>query len=145
MIEKDFELKLSENPEMNPVVQTLVQALLNELVKGGFSALIVIGDTKADRTYKGIVTDITTDPKEPITFDIALTNAMAHPDEDTKYFRMLIYSAVLSYLYNRPEEIPEFRKNFLQMMEDARKRLEAMLEKEDDDDEPIVENPHADC
>lgn len=144
MSEKDLELKFTENPQMSLVIQTLVRTLLDELVKGGFSAIIVIGDTKADRTYKGMVVDTVTDPNEPITPDFALMNAMAHPGEDTEFFRAMVYSAVLSYLYNQPEEIPEFHKNFMQMMKDARKRLQDMLS-EEEDDEPIVENPHADC
>lgn len=145
MTEKDFELKSQENPPLNVLVKDAAEALLSLLTKGGFSAMVVISDTKADCTYKGYVTDGVTNPEEPITPDFALMNAMAHEDKNGVAFRELVFSAVLSYLYNRPEEIPQFQRNFNQMVKDAAIRIKSVLTEEDDDDEMMIENPHAGC
>lgn len=145
MTEKDFELKPQENPTPNALVKDAAEALLSLLTKGGFSAMVVISDTKADCTYKGYVTDGVTNPEEPITPDFALLNAMGHKDENGAVFRQLVFSAVLSYLYNRPEEIPQFQHNFNQMVKDAVIRIKSKLTEEEDDDEMMIENPHADC
>lgn len=145
MTEKDFELKPQENPTLNALVKDAAEALLSLLTKGGFSAMVVISDTKADCTYKGYVTDGVTNLEEPITPDFALMNAMGHKDENGVVFRQLVFSAVLSYLYNRPEEIPQFQHNFNQMVKDAVIRIKSELTEEEDDDEMMIENPHADC
>ena len=145
MTEKDFELKPQENPTLNALVKDAAEALLSLLTKGGFSEMVVISDTKADCTYKGYVTDGVTNPEEPITPDFALMNAMGHKDENGVVFRQLVFSAVLSYLYNRPEEIPQFQHNFNQMVKDAVIRIKSELTEEEDDDEMMIENPHADC
>lgn len=136
-------------PELHELFDTLY-AKLREF--GQCCAYIAICDNKNRITKRiGVLDEVTyKEDKEIIMPDLAIVNAMGGESSVDIAGRHLVYNAVLSYLYEHPEEIPEFLKNLRVMLAD-------LLEEPDEDDEadipeaeipiivPAKPNPHGDC
>lgn len=136
-------------PEIHELFDTLY-AKLREF--GQCCAFIAICDNKNRITKRiGVLDEVTyKEDKKIIMPDLAIVNAMGGEDSVDIAGRHLVYNAVLSYLHEHPEEIPEFLKNLRVMLAD-------LLEDPDEDDEadtpeveipiivPAKPNPHGDC
>lgn len=136
-------------PEIHELFDTLY-AKLREF--GQCCAFIAICDNKNRITKRiGVLDEVTyKEDKEIIMPDLAIVNAMGGEDSVDIAGRHLVYNAILSYLHEHPEEIPEFLKNLRVMLAD-------LLEDPDEDDEadtsgeeipiivPAKPNPHGDC
>lgn len=136
-------------PEIHELFDTLY-AKLREF--GQCCAYIAICDNKNRITKRiGVLDEVTyKENKEIIMPDLAIVNAMGGESSVDIAGRHLVYNAVLSYLHEHPEEIPEFLKNLRVMLAD-------LLEDPDEDDEadtpeveipiivPAKPNPHGDC
>lgn len=136
-------------PEIHELFDTLY-AKLREF--GQCCAFIAICDNKNRITKRiGVLDEVTyKEDKEIIMPDLAIVNAMGGEDSVDIAGRHLVYNAVLSYLHEHPEEIPEFLKNLRVMLAD-------LLEDPDEDDEadtpeveipiivPAKPNPHGNC
>lgn len=100
----------------------------------------------------GIIDEVTHQEEGGVVLpDIAIANAMGGDSPQDIAGRHLVYNAVLSYLHEYPDEIPEFYKNLQAMLSD-------LLEDPDEDDGadtpveaeipiiiPAKPNPHGDC
>lgn len=133
-------------PELHELFDTLY-AKLREY--GQCCAFIAICDNKNEITKRIRVFDEVTykEDKEIITPDLAIMNAMGGDEPVDIAGRHLVYNAVLSYLHEYPDEIPDFLMNFQEMVKDIREEM-------DDNDTPEVEipivinsnnNPNGDC
>lgn len=137
-------------PEIHELFDTLY-AKLREY--GQCCAYIAICDNKNRITKRiGVLDEVTyKEDKEIIMPDLAIVNAMGGESSVDIAGRHLVYNAVLSYLHEHPEEIPEFYKNLQAMLSD-------LLEDPDEDDGadtpveaeipiiiPAKPNPHGDC
>lgn len=133
-------------PELHELFDTLY-AKLREY--GQCCAFIAICDNKNEITKRiGIIDEVTHQEEGGVVLpDIAIANAMGGDSPQDIAGRHLVYNAVLSYLYEYPDEIPDFLMNFQEMVKDIREEM-------DDNDTPEVEipivinsnnNPNGDC
>lgn len=133
-------------PELHELFDTLY-AKLREY--GQCCAFIAIRDNKNEITKRiGIIDEVTHQEEGGVVLpDIAIANAMGGDSPQDIAGRYLVYNAVLSYLYEYPDEIPDFLMNFQEMVKDIREEM-------DDNDTPEVEipivinsnnNPNGDC
>lgn len=133
-------------PELHELFDTLY-AKLREY--GQCCAFIAICDNKNKITKRiGIIDEVTHQEEGGVVLpDIAIANAMGGDSPQDIARRYLVYNAVLSYLYEYPDEIPDFLMNFQEMVKDIREEM-------DDNDTPEVEipivinsnnNPNGDC
>lgn len=135
-------------PELNELFDTLY-AKLREY--GQCCAFIAICDNKNEITERiGIIDEVTHQEEGGVVLpDIAIANAMGGDSPQDIAGRHLVYNAVLSYLHEYPDEIPDFLMNFQEMVKDIREEMN-----DNDDDTPEVEipivinsnnNPNGDC
>lgn len=135
-------------PELHELFDTLY-AKLREF--GQCCAYIAICDNKNQITKRiGVLDEVTyKEDKEIVTPDLAIVNAMGGESSVDIAGRHLVYNAVLSYLHEHPDEIPDFLMNFQEMVKDIREEMN-----DNDDDTPEVEipivinsnnNPNGDC
>lgn len=133
-------------PELHELFDTLY-AKLREY--GQCCAFIAICDNKNEITKRiGIIDEVTHQEEGGVVLpDIAIANAMGGDSPQDIAGRHLVYNAVLSYLHEYPDEIPDFLMNFQEMVKDIREEM-------DDNDTPEVEipivinsnnNPNGDC
>lgn len=133
-------------PELHELFDTLY-AKLREY--GQCCAFIAICDNKNEITKRiGIIDEVTHQEEGGVVLpDIAIANAMGGDSPQDIAGRHLVYNAVLSYLHEHPDEIPDFLMNFQEMVKDIREEM-------DDNDTPEVEipivinsnnNPNGDC
>lgn len=136
-------------PELHELFDTLY-AKLREY--GQCCAFIAICDNKNEITKRiGIIDEVTHQEEGGVVLpDIAIANAMGGDSPQDIAGRHLVYNAVLSYLHEYPDEIPDFfLMNFQEMVKDIREEMD-----DNDDDTPEVEipivinsnnNPNGDC
>lgn len=133
-------------PELHELFDTLY-AKLREY--GQCCAFIAICDNKNKTTKRiGIIDGVTHQEEGGVVLpDMAIANAMGGDSPQDIAGRHLVYNAVLSYLHEYPDEIPDFLMNFQEMVKDIREKM-------DDNDTPEVEipivinsnnNPNGDC
>lgn len=146
--------KKKEKKGFTPELHELFDTLYAKLRKyGQCCAFIAICDNKNEITKRiGIIDEVTHQEEGGVILpDIAIANAMGGDSPQDIAGRHLVYSAVLSYLHEYPDEIPEFYKNLQAMLSD-------LLEDPDEDDGadtpveaeipiiiPAKPNPHGDC
>ncbi len=133
-------------PELHELFDTLYEKLREY---GQCCAFIAICDNKNEITKRiGIIDEVTHQEEGGVVLpDIAIANAMGGDSPQDIAGRHLVYNAVLSYLHEYPDEIPDFLMNFQEMVKDIREEM-------DDNDTPEVEipivinsnnNPNGDC
>lgn len=133
-------------PELHELFDTLY-AKLREY--GQCCAFIAICDNKNEITKRiGIIDEVTHQEEGGVVLpDIAIANAMGGDSPQDIAGRHLVYNAVLLYLHEYPDKIPDFLMNFQEMVKDIREEM-------DDNDTPEVEipivinsnnNPNGDC
>lgn len=137
-------------PELHELFDTLYAKLCEY---GQCCAFIAICDNKNEITKRIQIIDEVTHQEEGgvVLPDIAIANAMGGDSPQDIAGRHLVYNAVLSYLHEYPDEIPEFYKNLQAMLSD-------LLKDPDEDDGadtpveaeipiiiPAKPNPHGDC
>lgn len=135
-------------PELHELFDTLY-AKLREY--GQCCAFIAICDNKNKITKRiGIIDEVTHQEEGGVILpDTAIANAMGGDSPQDIAGRHLVYNAVLSYLHEYPDEIPDFLMNFQEMVKDIREEMDG-----DDNDTSEVEipivinsnnNPNGDC
>lgn len=135
-------------PELHELFDTLY-AKLREY--GQCCAFIAICDNKNEITKRiGIIDEVTHQEEGGVVLpDIAIANAMGGDSPQDAAGRHLVYNAVLSYLYEYPEEIPEFTKNFHAMIADVLDEPKGEKDGASEVEIPIVitrnANPDGDC
>lgn len=135
-------------PELHELFDTLY-AKLREY--GQCCAFIAICDNKNEITKRIGVSDKVTYEEDGVVIlpDIAIANAMGGDSPQDATGRHLVYNAVLSYLYEYPEEIPEFTKNLHAMIADVLEEPEGEKDGAPEVEVPIVitrnANPDGDC
>ena len=133
-------------PELHELFDTLY-AKLREY--GQCCAFIAICDNKNEITKRiGIIDEVTHQEEGGVVLpDIAIANAMGGDSPQDIAGRHLVYNAVLLYLHEYPDKIPDFLMDFQEMVKDIREEM-------DDNDTPEVEipivinsnnNPNGDC
>lgn len=133
-------------PELHELFDTLYAKLCEY---GQCCAFIAICDNKNEITKRIEIIDEVTHQEEGrvVLPDTAIANAMDGDSPQDIAERHLVYNAVLSYLHEYPDEIPEFLINFQNMVKDIREEM-------DDNDTPEVtipivinsnNNPNGDC
>lgn len=139
--------KTGFTPELHELFDTLYEKLREY---GQCCAFIAICDNKNEITKRiGIIDEVTHQEEGGVVLpDIAIANAMGGDSPQDIAGRHLVYNAVLSYLHEYPDEIPDFfLMNFQEMVKDIREEM-------DDNDTPEVEipivinsnnNPNGDC
>lgn len=122
-------------PELHELFDTLYEKLREY---GQCCAFIAICDNKNEITKRiGIIDEVTHQEEGGVVLpDIAIANAMGGDSPQDIAGRHLVYNAVLSYLHEYPDEIPDFffLMNFQEMVKDIREEM-------DDNDTPEVEIP----
>lgn len=104
----------------SPELIERMQALTDELQKGGYSALIVISDNEADSHVKTVIADrVTNGEGNPLLPDIALINAMCGDDPSAHLVKALVLESALIYLKNHLFEIPKFAQFLKEVAEEA--------------------------
>ena len=135
-------------PELHELFDTLY-AKLREY--GQCCAFIAICDNKNEITKRiGIIDEVTHQEEGGVILpDTAIANAMGGDNPQDATGRHLVYNAVLSYLYEYPEEIPGFIKNLHAMIADVLGEPEGEKDSAPEADIPIVitrnANPDGDC
>lgn len=135
-------------PELHELFDTLY-AKLREY--GQCCAFIAICDNKNEITKRIGVFDEATHQEEGgvILPDTAIANAMVGDSPQDIAGRHLVYNAVLLYLHEYPDEIPEFLMNFQKMVKDIRKEMDGGDNDISEVEIPIVinnnNNPNGDC
>lgn len=148
--EKYIMAKKKEKKGFTPELHELFDTLYAKLREyGQCCAFIAICDNKNEITKRiGIIDEVTYQEEGGVILpDIAIANAMGGDSPQDIAGRHLVYNAVLSYLHEYPDEIPDFLMNFQEMVKDIREEM-------DDNDTPEVEipivinsnnNPNGDC
>lgn len=135
-------------PELHELFDTLYEKLREY---GQCCAFIAICDNKNEITKRIKIIDEVTHQEEGgvVLPDIAIANAMGGDSPQDIAGRHLVYNAVLSYLYEYPDEIPGFIKNLHAMIADVLGEPEGEKDSAPEADIPIVitrnTNPDGDC
>lgn len=140
--------KTGFTPEINKLFDALYEKLREY---GQCCAYIAISDNKNQVTKRIGVVDKTTckEVNEIIYPDLAIINAMDGNTAQEIAGRNLVYNAVLSYLHEHPEELPEFYEKLQIMIADLLGEYNKEADTPVEAEIPIIvnanPNPHGDC
>jgi len=129
-------------------VEKLINQLNEELRKGGFTSLILIGHNTSKRIQKTFVCDCVTngkDPKDSIDPDQILMEALAGDEPGDIALRTYVLNGVLNYLENDLTALTIFESAYLELIKKVAEREGWDLENDDDEVPNFIPNPNAEC
>ena len=125
-------------------VEELVKQLNEEIRKGGFTSLILIGYNNSKRIQKTFTCDCVTngkDPKDSINPDQILFKALAGDIA----LRTYVLNGVLNYLESDVTALMIFEDAYLKLIKKVAEREGWDLEEDDDEVPNFIPNPNAEC
>ena len=127
-------------------VEELINQLNEEIRKGGFTSLILIGHNNSKRIQKTFACDCVTngkDPRNSIDPDQILFEALAGDDNCDIALRTYVFNGVLNYLENNLPALMAFEDAHIRLLDTIAKR--EGWDMEEDEVPHFKPNPNAEC
>lgn len=129
-------------------VEELVKQLNEELRKGGFTSLILIGHNTSKRIQKTFVCDCVTngkDPKDSIDPDQILFEALAGDEPGDISLRTYVFNGILNYLESNMPALIQFEDAYIRLLDTIAKREGWNMDEDDNEVPNFRPNPNAEC